>query len=76
MNEEEKAKLWKLVARWHKDADQYAKQVEEARAAGTPYEQMLAAKTFLRQCGKDLEAVVHEITAPKEQPKPEKSAEG
>lgn len=48
-------KLRGLIRRWRKGADQYAKQVEEARAAKTPYDQMLSAKTFLRQCAKELE---------------------
>lgn len=45
----------KLITRWRKDANQYSKQVDEARTAGTPYDQMLSGMTFLRQCAKELE---------------------
>jgi hypothetical protein len=55
MTDEEKAKIVKLLTRWRKDADQYMRQVEEARAAGTPCDQMLSAGTFLRMCAKELE---------------------
>lgn len=55
MNDEEKTKLMKLITRWRKDANQYSKQVDEARTAGTPYDQMLSGMTFLRQCAKELE---------------------
>jgi uncharacterized protein YukE len=51
------AELQKLIQRWRKDADQYSAQVEEARRAGTPYDQMLSGATFLRQCAKELEAI-------------------
>lgn len=44
-----------LIKRWRKDADQYQKQVEEARKVGTPHDQMLSMMTCLRQCAKELE---------------------
>lgn len=44
-----------LAARWRKEADQYMRQVEEARKAGTPHNQMLSMATALRQCAKELE---------------------
>ena len=47
-----------LAARWRKDAEAYQKQVDEARRVGTPHAQMLSAATFLRQCAKDLEALL------------------
>lgn len=47
--------LRKLCLRWRKDADQYMKQVEEARRAATPHDQMMAMATALRGCAKDLE---------------------
>ena len=52
--------LTKMVASWRKAADQYARQVEDARARGTPHDQMLSGMTFLRQCAKELEGVVNE----------------
>lgn len=55
MTDEEKTKMMKLITRWRKDADQYGKQVDEARKAGTPHDQMLSGMTFLRQCAKELE---------------------
>ena len=55
MNEGEKTKLMELVKRWRKDADQYMRQVEEARKVGTPHDQMLSGATFLRQCANELE---------------------
>lgn len=45
----------KLAERWRKDAKQYQAQVDEARAKGTPHEQMISAVTFLRACAKELE---------------------
>lgn len=49
-----------LVHKWRKDADQYQKQVDEARATGTPHAQMLSGATFLRQCAKELQKVIDE----------------
>lgn len=46
-----------LIARWEKDAKQYRAQIEEARKAGTPFDQMLATATTLEQCAKDLRKV-------------------
>ena len=46
----------KLIAQWRKEADQYQRQVDEARSKNLPHDQMLAAATFLRQCAKALEA--------------------
>lgn len=46
-----------LPERWRKDAEQYARQVEEARRAGTPYGQMLSMATALRQCANELEKI-------------------
>lgn len=47
-----------LIARWRKEADQYMRQVDEARAKGTPSDGMLAMATALRQCAKELEESV------------------
>lgn len=47
-----------LIKRWRKDADQYQRQVEEARKAGTPFDQMLSMMTALRQCANELEALI------------------
>jgi len=49
--------LTQLSNRWRKEAEFYFKQVEEARRAGTPHEQMLSMGTVLRQCAKELEGV-------------------
>lgn len=51
--------LQKLIERWRSDADQYQRQVEEARSKGLPHDQMLSGATFLRQCAKDLEGVLN-----------------
>lgn len=51
-------KVKDLIVKWRKEADQYQKQVEEARRAGTPHDQMLSAATFLRQCAKELEQAI------------------
>ena len=47
-----------LIKRWRKDAEQYQKQVEEARKAGTPHDQMLSFAVALRQCAKELEILI------------------
>lgn len=48
-----------LIKRWRKDADIYQKQVEEARKAGTPFDQMfLSTASLLRQCAKELEQLI------------------
>jgi hypothetical protein len=46
-----------LIEQWRKDAEQYRKQVEEARAAGTPHDQMLAWQQALTACAKELEKI-------------------
>lgn len=48
--------MQKLIERWRKDAEQYMRQVDEARKAGTPHDQMLSMATALQQCAKELEA--------------------
>jgi hypothetical protein len=45
----------KLITRWRKSAEQFQKQVDEARAAGSPFAQMLAEALTLRACAKELE---------------------
>lgn len=50
--------LTKLAARWRKEADQYSKQVDEARLAGLPHDQMLSMMTALRQCADELEKAI------------------
>lgn len=55
--------LRKLIERWRADADQYQRQVEEARAKGNPHDQMLSGATFLRQCAKELEGLVNRSEA-------------
>lgn len=52
-----------LAKRWQKDAEQYMRQVEEARQAGTPYDQMLSMATALRQCSKDLTSLIQKETS-------------
>lgn len=44
-----------LIARWRKEADQYMRQVEEARNVGIPHDQMLSMAAALRQCATELE---------------------
>jgi len=48
-------RLADLVKRWRRDAEQYRAQIEEARRAGTPHDQMLSMMTALRQCASELE---------------------
>lgn len=55
--------MQKLIERWRKDADQYMRQVDEARSAGTPCDQMLSMATALRQCAKELEGAIGEPAA-------------
>lgn len=51
----DKAELEKLVRKWKKDADDYQRQTEEARNAGSPHDQMLSLMTALRGCAAELE---------------------
>jgi len=55
--------LQKLISQWRSEADQYQRQVDEARAKGTPHDQMLSGATFLRQCAKELEGVINRSEA-------------
>lgn len=48
-------KILALIKRWRSDANQYQKQVDEARQKNLPHDQMLSAVTFLRGCAKELE---------------------
>jgi hypothetical protein len=43
-----------LADKWEKEAKQYQRQVEEARAKGTPADQMISMMTCLRLCAKDI----------------------
>ncbi len=45
-----------MIRRWKSDADQYQKQVEEARAKNLPHAQMLSMMVCLRACAKEVEA--------------------
>lgn len=47
--------LERMVRRWKADADQYQKQVEEARAKNLPHDQMLSMMVCLRACAKEVE---------------------
>ena len=47
-----------LIRRWRADAAQYQRQVEESRAKGLPYDQMLSLTTALRQCAVELERIL------------------
>ena len=49
------SKVKSLASKWRREADAYQKQVEEARAAGTPHDQMLSLMTALRSCAIDIE---------------------
>lgn len=51
-------KLKSLTAKWRKEADQYRRQVEEARSKGIPCDQMLSMMTALRACASELERIV------------------
>jgi len=42
---------------WRRDADQYQRQVEEARSKNLPHDQMLSMMTCLRSCARDLENI-------------------
>jgi hypothetical protein len=57
-----------LIDKWRKDADQYSKQVDEARAAGTSFGQMLAMSTTLRLCALDLEKALKHLEEAKFKP--------
>ena len=48
--------LERMVRRWKADADQYQKQVEEARAKKLPHDQMLSMMVCLRGCAKEVES--------------------
>ncbi len=52
-------KLQKLIIKWQKEANQYQKQVEEARKVNTPHDQMLSMMTCLRACAKELEREIN-----------------
>ena len=47
-----------LRDRWRRGADQYQRQVEEARSKNLPHDQMLSMMTCLRSCARDLESSV------------------
>lgn len=47
--------LERIVKRWKADADQYQKQVEEARSKNLPHDQMLSMMACLRSCSKEIE---------------------
>jgi hypothetical protein len=51
------------IARLRRDADQYQRQVEEARRLGTPWEQQLSIKTTYRECATNLERILTQTTA-------------
>lgn len=46
--------LEKLAQKWEAEANQYQKQVEEAKAKETPYDAMTAHMICLRSCSKQL----------------------
>lgn len=50
--------LNKLLKRWKKDADDYQKQVEEARAKQLPHDCMLGTMSGIRACIHDLELLL------------------
>lgn len=50
-------RISKLAEQWRKDATQYKKQVDEARAKKLPHDQMLTASITLNSCAKDIENV-------------------
>lgn len=50
--------VYDLIARWRKDADQYAQQVEEAKSKGTPWVDMEAYRIQLRICARELEKAI------------------
>lgn len=54
-------RLTSLANRWRKEADQYQRQVEEARERGTPSDQMLSLMTALRSCAIELEKVIPHV---------------
>jgi len=43
------------INKWKKDAEQYQRQVEEAKRKGLPHEQMLATAHALRSCANELD---------------------
>ncbi len=47
-----------LIAKWRMDAEQYQRQVDEARLKGTPHAGMLATAGTLRSCALDLEKLL------------------
>jgi len=49
------ASLDGMATRWKADADQYQKQVDEARAKNLPHDQMLSMMVCLRACAKEVE---------------------
>lgn len=53
--------MTKLIEKWRKDADQYQRQVEEARRVGTSHDQMLSMMTALRMCAKELEIEMNRL---------------
>jgi len=53
-----KKQLTELAQRWRRDADQYQRQVEEARAKNLPHDQMLSMMTCLRLCARELESSI------------------
>jgi len=50
--------MTKLIPKWRKDADQYQRQVEEARSKRIPHDQTLSLMTQLRICAFELEAAL------------------
>jgi len=59
-----KQNLEELVTRWRKDAEQYIRQVEEARRAGSSHEGMLNVALTLRRCALDLEQLLNDAKNP------------
>jgi hypothetical protein len=56
-----KTDLERTVKRWKADADQYQKQVDEARLKGLPHDQMLSMMSCLRACAKDVDGIITNI---------------
>ena len=55
-------RIEELVTIWRRDADQYMRQVDEARKAGTPYDQMISMASVLRTCAQHLETILGQTT--------------
>ena len=55
--EEFEKRCKELAVKWRKDADQYMRQVGEARQVGTPHDQMFATALTYRECAKAIESI-------------------